>query len=59
MRGCLTLGIWFGVGLMLLGLLSSCTIILLPLGVHFIWIGFLVLLAFVVARALVAPKPSK
>ncbi len=56
MRGCLTLGIYAGVGLMLLGLLSSCTIILLPIGVHFIWIGFLVMLAFAVTRMLVTPK---
>ena len=36
---------------MLLGLLSSCTIVLLPVGVHFFWMGFLVTVAFAVTRA--------
>ena len=35
---------------MLLGLLSSCTIILIPVGVHLIWIGFVIAALFWLAR---------
>ena len=47
------LGISFGGCLMLIGLLSSCTIILLPFGVHLIWIGFVIMAIFYLARRMV------
>ena len=50
MRSLFGLGVSFGGCLMLVGLLSSCTIILLPFGVHLIWIGFLVMVLFWFAR---------
>ena len=52
MRPLLTLGMYSGGCLMLLGLLSACTIILIPVGVHLIWLGFLVTAAFWAAREL-------
>src|SRR5947208_15228689 len=52
MRPLLTLGMYSGGCLMLLGLLSACTIILIPVGVHLIWLGFLVTTAFWAAREL-------
>jgi hypothetical protein len=50
MRPLLSLGIGFGGCLMLVGLLSVCTIIGAPVGIHFIWIGFLIAAAFWVVR---------
>ncbi len=50
MRPLLGLGMSFGGCLMLIGLLSSCTLILLPFGIHLIWIGFLVMAVFWLAR---------
>jgi hypothetical protein len=38
---------------MVVGLLSSCTIILLPFGIHLIWVGFLVMVVFWLARRMV------
>lgn len=47
------LGVSFGGCLIIVGLLSSCTVVLLPFGVHLIWVGFLIMLLFWVARRLV------
>jgi hypothetical protein len=46
----MSLGIGFGGCLMLIGLLSACTIVLIPVGVHLIWIGFVIAALFWVAR---------
>jgi hypothetical protein len=46
----MSLGIGFGGCLMLTGLLSACTIILIPVGVHLIWIGFVIAALFWLAR---------
>ncbi len=46
----MSLGIGFGGCLMLLGLLTACTIVLIPVGIHLIWVGFLVAGAFWLAR---------
>jgi hypothetical protein len=48
------LGVWFGGCLMVIGLLSSCTIILIPFGVHLIWIGLLIMLAFVIGQRILS-----
>jgi len=51
-KALLGIGVSFGGCLMVAGLLSSSTIVLLPFGVHLIWIGFLVMAAFWIARRL-------
>lgn len=53
MRSLLGLGIGCGGCLMLVGLLSSCTIVLIPFGFHLIWVGFVVMVLFWLARKLV------
>lgn len=53
MKALLGLGVSFGGCLMVAGLLSSCTIVLLPFGVHLIWIGFIIMVVFWIARRLV------
>jgi hypothetical protein len=47
------LGVSFDGCLMVAGLLSSCTLVLLPFGVHLIWIGFIGMVLFWIARRLV------
>lgn len=51
-RSLMTLGMYSGGCLMVAGLLSTCSIIGIAIGVHLIWIGFIVLVLFAVARAL-------
>jgi hypothetical protein len=52
MRALMTLGMYSGGCLMVVGLLSACTIILIPVGIHLIWIGFLIAAAFWLGREL-------
>jgi hypothetical protein len=52
MQFMLSIGMYFGGCLMLLGLLSACTIIGLGLGGHLIWVGLLLIVCFGIARQL-------
>jgi hypothetical protein len=52
MQFLLAIGMWFGGCLMLLGLLSACSIVGLGLGVHLIWVGLLLIVCFAIARYL-------
>lgn len=52
MQFLLSIGMYFGGCLMVLGLLSACSIIGLALGAHLIWVGLLLVVAFGIARQL-------
>jgi hypothetical protein len=53
----LSLGMYFGGCLMLLGVLSACTIIGLQLGTQLISVGLLMIIAFAIARHLMREAP--
>jgi hypothetical protein len=52
MQFLLAIGMWFGGCLMLLGLLSACSIVGLGLGAQLIWVGLLLIVCFYIARQL-------
>jgi hypothetical protein len=52
MQFLLSIGMYFGGCLMLLGLLSVCTIIGFRFGTELVWVGLLMVVAFGIARQL-------
>jgi hypothetical protein len=57
MQFALSIGMYFGGCLMLLGLLSACTIVGFRFGTELISVGLLLIVAFAIARHLLREAP--